>query len=130
MIIGIGIDTVEVERFKPWVLYPEEKLLRVFSKNEIKYSLSSPKKGAERLAARFAAKEAFLKAAHNLLHGTESNSFLKVCKQVEVVRKKCGKPELKIDWLGLSIDDRNISCLISLSHTADIASAIILLEAL
>ncbi len=130
MIIGIGIDTVKVERFEPWVLYPKEKLLKVFSESEIEYSLSLPKKAPERLAARFAAKEAFLKAAHNLLHGTESNSFLKVCKQVEIVRKKCGKPELKVDWQGLSIDGENVSCLISLSHTADIASAIILLEAL
>ena len=62
MILGIGIDSVEIKRFEPWTSYSKNRLARIFSEHEITYSLSNPKKAAERLAARFAAKEAFFKA--------------------------------------------------------------------
>ena len=60
MIVGIGIDSVEINRFKNWKTYQYVKLRRIFSENEIAYCLAAPTKIDERFALRFAAREAFL----------------------------------------------------------------------
>lgn len=62
MVLGIGIDSVDIARFEQWHTYSHKKLLRVFSPAEIAYSLENPTKSAERFAVRFAAKEALFKA--------------------------------------------------------------------
>lgn len=59
MIIGIGIDLVEVQRVKS--LLKKLNLGRIFTTQEIRYCRSK-KNSAESFAARFAAKEAFFKA--------------------------------------------------------------------
>ena len=62
MIFGIGIDTIEVPRIARSVeTYGEQFLHRIYSEEELRYSLPRPH-AAEHLAARFAAKEAFAKA--------------------------------------------------------------------
>ncbi|NOX44862.1 MAG: 4'-phosphopantetheinyl transferase superfamily protein, partial [Caldiserica bacterium] len=60
--VGVGVDVVEVERIRGILARRGERFLcRVFTEREIAYALSarSPLR-EERLAARFAAKEAFL----------------------------------------------------------------------
>ena len=59
--IGIGIDLVDVQRFRT-VLQRREKISeRLFTKDELSYC-NSAADPTERLAARFAAKEAVMKA--------------------------------------------------------------------
>lgn len=65
--LGIGIDSVDIERFTEWHTYPRQSLSRIFSDQEIDYCLECPTKSAERFAARFAAREAFLKALHQAM---------------------------------------------------------------
>ena len=62
MILGIGVDTIEIERFELWHTYSQKKLLRIFSALEIEYCLAQQNKSAERFAARFAAREALYRA--------------------------------------------------------------------
>jgi holo-[acyl-carrier protein] synthase len=62
MIIGIGIDIIEIDRIKNSVdRYGDQFLNKIFTKNEIAYCLNKADK-YQHLAARFAAKEAIYKA--------------------------------------------------------------------
>ena len=62
MVIGIGIDIIEIDRIKSSVEnYGDEFLSRVFTSNEIKYCLPKANK-YQHFAARYAAKEAIYKA--------------------------------------------------------------------
>ena len=62
MIIGIGIDLVDVRRMESIIFRWHEKFLRrVFTEKEIRYC-NNKKNPAQRFATRYAAKEAFIKA--------------------------------------------------------------------
>jgi len=64
MIIGMGIDLVDVSRIESIIFRWHERFLkRVFTDTEIKYC-NNKKNPAQRFATRFAAKEAFIKALY------------------------------------------------------------------
>lgn len=64
MIIGIGIDLVDVRRIEGIIFRWQERFLRrIFTDKEIKYC-NNKKNPAQRFATRFAAKEAFVKALY------------------------------------------------------------------
>src|SRR5437870_5037197 len=94
-IIGIGIDSVEIDRLKKWYYYPQTKLERIFTKHELAYCLENEIKSAERFAVRFAAKEAFFKAFSEFL---KELSFLAVARHVSIEKSNSGKPILTINW--------------------------------
>src|SRR6266850_1132912 len=86
MILGVGIDIVEVERIEgSYERFGERFLNRILHPNEIKYCLSYKAPGPF-LAARFAAKEAISKA-----FGTGIGSQLG-WRDMEVGRKESGEP--------------------------------------
>jgi holo-[acyl-carrier protein] synthase len=125
MIKGIGIDMIEPERMATSI--NKEKGFRelVFSKKEIAYCEKKTKK-FEHYAARFAAKEAFLKAmGTGWGKGTAFN-------EIEITNNKAGKPE--ISFLGKTattiagIKPGKIS--VSLSHIKTMASAIVIIESI
>jgi len=121
--IAHGIDLVEVSRIAAMVDRHGDRFLeRVFTPGERAYALESRKRGEERLAARFAAKEAVLKAL-----GTGWRSGI-AWTDVEVVSLPSGAPELRLSGRAAEIArERGIErWLLSLSHTsvAAIASAI------
>jgi len=90
MIVGIGIDIVDIERVNRLLdRYKDRFVKRVFTEEEEKYAYRSIKP-AERLAGRFAVKEAFMKAI-----GTgKSNGIL--WRDVETVRGPLGRPKVKL----------------------------------
>jgi len=86
MIAGIGVDVVEVDRVgKLLDRYGERFTGRVFTDAETAYSLRSARP-AERLAGRFAVKEAVMKA-----FGTGKSQGI-LWRDVETVRGPLGKP--------------------------------------
>lgn len=132
MILGIGIDSVEIERFSKWDKYNQKQLLRIFSSDEISYSMTIPAKMAERLAARFAAKEAFLKALSATIpnHGL---SLLTISKNVCVIRLSGQAPILQVNWDALRTAcqkaiPENIVTHISITHTKTMAISFVLCE--
>ena len=73
MIVGIGIDLVDVRRVEGIIFRWQERFLRrIFTDKEIKYC-NNKKNPAQRFATRFAAKEAFIKALYP--KGTEGIQF-------------------------------------------------------
>jgi len=62
MIIGIGVDLVDVKRFESIIFTWQHRFLRrIFTDKEIRYC-NTKKHPAQRFATRYAAKEAFIKA--------------------------------------------------------------------
>lgn len=124
MIYGIGIDFVEVSRMEKILKRWEERFTnRVYSPLEIDYC----KKRAfptMHYAARFAAKESFLKAAGvGLWMGVR-------LKDIEILNNRKGRPEIKLHEKAKEIlQDNGITTIyISLSHTAVLAVAMVILE--
>ena len=122
-IIGTGIDLIEVERIRRMLQEHGERFLqRCFTESEQAYADAAKKRRFERYAARFAAKEAVMKAL-----GTGWRDGI-AWTDIQVIREPSGKPTLEVrrgcggiaGRLGISRGH------ISLSHTSahEIASAI------
>jgi len=124
MIVGTGVDIAEVARIKAAVdRFGDRFLKRVFTPEEIRYSTTKANV-AERLAARFAAKEAGMKAI-----GTGLRQGV-TWQDVEVVRQPGGRPGLRFSGKAAEFAAR-LGCKrthLSLSHTAEHAIAHVILE--
>ncbi|QNN25491.1 holo-ACP synthase [Planctomycetales bacterium ZRK34] len=113
-VIGHGVDLVDVQRIATSVREHGARFLeRCFTENERNYAATSAKREYEHLAARFAAKEAVLKAL-----GTGWSRGIGWT-DVEVVRAPSGEPGVKLTGVAAQIAaERGITrWLISLSHT-------------
>ncbi len=124
MIQGIGIDLVENERIEKIISKWGQKFLqRVFSENEINYC-GRHIQSSLHYGARFAAKEAFLKAL-----GIGLGRGVKL-REIEVVHDDQGKPDLTLHGeANLQIEQRQITRIhLSLTHTKNYATAIVILE--
>ena len=124
MIIGIGMDAVEIERFKNFAEYPKQKLARIFSSEEITYCLKDPAKSAERFAARFAAKEALYKAFYQA-DPQQNMPFLVLCKNAAISLQPA--PVFKINWKELNMQP--CSVLVAITHTQKTALAQVIMQA-
>jgi holo-[acyl-carrier protein] synthase len=131
MILGIGIDSVQVKRFNDWASIPLAQLKKVFSEEEIAYCLKVPRMSAQRFAVRFAAREAFFKALSAAQQS--SQPFLKVCKAVQLAHADNQVPLLQVDWSKI-VDKKEASAFYivhcSLTHTSDTAAAFVVIEGL
>jgi holo-[acyl-carrier protein] synthase len=130
MIIGIGIDTVEIARFTQWSIKSQTTLQRVFSDEEIAYCRHDHSKSAERFAVRFAAREAFYKALSSA-NSNKTPPFLSVARAIKILKLHTGKPYLVIDWHTLPHIDDAIALStwhVSLTHTNTIATAVVIGE--
>ncbi|ADO77769.1 holo-ACP synthase [Halanaerobium praevalens] len=89
MIIGTGVDIVKNNRIKVLIQkYEAHFLEKVYTKAEISYC-QAKKDYAASFAARFAAKEAVLKA---LGTGMRNNSW----QEIEILNNQLGKPEISL----------------------------------
>jgi holo-[acyl-carrier protein] synthase len=124
MIIGVGCDVLDVARVKKELMKKGGGLRdKVFTPEEIKYATG--KRFPERhLAARFAAKEALLKALGTGLRGKLA------WKDIEVKNGPLGKPEMVLRGqakaLAKTLGVKRI--FLSLSHTHGLAQASVILE--
>lgn len=124
MIIGTGVDIVDISRFERFVAEENEALFRrVFTQGERTYCEPKRKK-AQHYALRFASKEAFLKALGTGLRDGIS------WQEMEVVNDALGKPALMLSGRAAQVAaERGVaSCHLSLSHDAGAALAMVVLE--
>ncbi|HOM69913.1 MAG: holo-ACP synthase [Smithellaceae bacterium] len=124
MIHGIGIDLVENDRIEKVIRKWGCKFLnRVFCDREVEYCAKHVH-NAPHYAARFAAKESFLKAL-----GMGLGMGVKM-KDIEVTRGGDGKPEIVVhDGAKNQIDKNKITRIhLSLTHTENYAAAFLVLE--
>lgn len=125
MIVGIGVDSIEIERFALWHTYSVKKLRRIFSSEEIDYCLENSSKSAERFAVRFAAREALYKALSHV-RADKKIPFLTLCAHV-VITKTGGRPQIIIRD-GLDLDLSSFIIHLSLSHSRTVATAFVVVE--
>lgn len=124
MIVGTGIDIAEVPRIHAAIKrFGARFLARIYTEGEIRYCQSKAN-SVERFAARFAAKEAAMKAlGTGWSHGVR-------WRDCEVTRMPGGRPTLKFHGRAGDIAARlgvqNVS--LSLTHTAEQAMAQVILE--
>lgn len=124
MIVGTGIDVAEVERVRAAIMRHGDRFLeRVFTAGERQYCDSKANR-FERYAARFAAKEAAMKAI-----GTGWNHGVR-WRDCEVTRAPGGRPTIvfhgKAGEFAAKLGVKNAA--LSLSHTAEQAIAQVILE--
>jgi holo-[acyl-carrier protein] synthase len=124
VIVGLGVDIAEISRITAAIERRGQAFLRrIFTVREIAYCESHRNK-FERYAARFAAKEAAMKAL-----GTGWRRGVRWV-DIEVVRSPSGKPSLELRGATRAIADRlgvkNIS--LSITHSGDIALSQVIFE--
>lgn len=124
MIVGTGVDLAEVPRIRASVeKYGRRFVDRVFTPAEIAYVERKANK-YERYAARFAAKEAGMKAiGTGWRHGVRWQDF-------EVANLPSGKPTLRLHGVAAEIAARlNVRAIsLSITHTSEVAMAHVILE--
>ena len=124
MILGIGVDLVEVERIdRALAQHGEHFLHRVFTEREIAYCAGMRAPGPH-YAARFAAKEAVAKA-----FGTGIGERLGLV-EIEVCREENGAPFIRLHGPAAEFArERGVRKIhLSLSHTAGCAVAQVVIE--
>jgi holo-[acyl-carrier protein] synthase len=122
MIVGIGIDMIEVDRVVEKIEKHKGFKEKVFSQGEIEFCEANRK--SENYAARFAAKEAFLKATGlGLMLGHELSN-------IEVLHDANGKPYINLAGDFRIQAEKNGWNLIhlSLSHLREVACAVVIIE--
>ena len=124
MILSVGIDIVEVYRIREAIARTPRFAERVFTDAESAYCRSKGKGADQSFAARFAAKEAFMKALRSGWRGEMG------WREVEVVTNDAGAPSLNISGEA----ERRMRELgatrthLSISHTKEHAAAYVILE--
>lgn len=123
MIIGTGIDIIEVQRVAEKVNKHNGFREKIFSKNEIAYCEAGGTKD-QRYAVRFAVKEAFLKAAGGGL--TLGYDLY----EIEVLHDEIGKPLIALHGrFKMLADERGWNKIhVSLSHVQTMACAVVIIE--
>jgi holo-[acyl-carrier protein] synthase len=124
VIVGIGTDLAEVDRIRRAIeRWGRRFIERVYTPGEIAY-VQRKARPYERYAARFAAKEAGMKAI-----GTGWRLGVR-WRDFEVTNLRSGKPTLLLHGVAgafaLRLGVRNIS--LSITHTAVQAMAVVILE--
>jgi len=124
MVVGTGIDIAEVARIASAMeRFGKRFIERVFTEGEIQYCQSKANK-IERYAARFAAKEAGMKAI-----GTGWNRGVR-WRDIEVQRMPGGRPTLVFHGSAKGFFEQlgATRAHLSLTHTKDSAMAFVVLE--
>lgn len=124
MIISIGIDIIEVYRIRETMARTPRFAMRVFTEKERAFCEAKGAVSAQSFAARFAAKEAFLKALQTGWRGKITWHDIEVCSSEN------GVPSLEIRGEAKNIMEHLGANKIhlSLSHTGEHAIAQVILE--
>jgi holo-[acyl-carrier protein] synthase len=124
MILGIGSDILDVARVTQALERDGDRFREdVFSAGEISYC-EGKRHPAQHYAARFAAKEAFVKALGN---GVRDGI---VWRDIEIRHEPTGQPRLRLSGASQRLaDGRGVRQVhLTLSHTAEYAAATVILE--
>ena len=122
MIIGVGIDLIEIEKIAKDI-HSDVYLHKVFTEAEI-VDCKAVVNSAERFAGKFAAKEAFMKAIGNGIH--QGVWFT----QIEVLNHESGQPYVQVSGeASVRLNELGATNIhVSITHIKNAAAALIILE--
>jgi holo-[acyl-carrier protein] synthase len=122
MLLGVGCDVIEIARIAKAV-ERASFVRRVFAPEEAAYCSARGQQAAASFAARFAAKEAVLKALGTGLRGGALT-------EIVILKDALGKPKVRLSGyhaeLAAHMGVKRIA--ISLSHSREIAMAYVVME--
>lgn len=122
MLIGVGCDVIEIARVAK-AMERRAFVERVYAPEEIAYCQGRGKQAASSFAARFAVKEAVLKALGTGLRGGELT-------EIVIINDELGKPSVQLRGyhaeLAQKLGVKNIA--ISMSHSRETALAYVVME--
>ena len=124
MIVGTGVDLIEIERVKQAHLKHGQRFIdRLYTPAEAAYCLRK-KDPYPSLAGRFAAKEAIVKAFSRGFGGRWK------WRQIEVTREPSGKPGIRLEGILERLrEERKIKTVhLSIAHSKRDATAVVILE--
>ena len=126
-VVGVGLDVVDVASFAEQLAQPGSQFQRFFRTGE-RAEIAARGGGAEHWAARWAAKEALIKAWSALFFGRPPILNEDALGLIEVVSDGWGRPRLATHGaLRVELADYDIH--VSLSHDGPIAAAYVVLSA-
>lgn len=122
MIVGLGIDIIEIDRIAASVeRYGDRFLEKIFTEREREYCLSKGNK-YQHLAARFAGKEAVAKALGGIYKGGWS------WQDIEILNGNNGEPLVKLGGNLTNLVNEKRKLMISMSHSRDYVTAMSILS--
>ena len=124
MIVSIGIDIVEVYRIAETIQRTPRFVERVYTERERAYCESKGAAAAQSFAARFAAKEAFLKALKTGWRGRITWQDMEILNDAQGVPTLEIRGEARVLLEKMGADKIHLS----ISHTTDHAVAQVILE--
>ncbi len=126
-VVGVGVDLVHVPSFAEQLAQPGSRFAAAFTPGERRDARDRPSDPARHLAARWAAKEAVIKAWSASLHGQAPVMDEHVHHLIEVALDAWNRPRIRLHgevakWL----DGHDLQ--VSLSHDGDYATAYVVLS--
>ena len=132
MIAGIGIDIVDIPTFEEQLEDPASGFREgIFTEGELRAARDRPSRSPTRhLAARFAAKEAFIKAWSSANRGRAPVISKAALDEIEVVSDPYGRPAISIRGrVAEALDTMgDLVAHLSLTHDGNTAAAVVVLE--
>ena len=124
MIIGTGIDIIEISRIRKAInKWNPRFLYRIYTSKEIHYCEQKKDSCFQSFAGYFSAKEAWIKAIGTGIYGVK-------WKEIEIRKDNLGKPYIHLSGqaLKMAIERGVINSNLSISHTRQLAIAQVILE--
>lgn len=123
MIVGIGIDLVESDRFLDWSAFKKQ---RIFTKKELEYADEDNARAEKHLANFWAAREAALKAL-----GTGFGDDISFS-DISVIHDESGRPELLITGgaktMLKELAGTNANIMLSITDQDNFSAAVVIIE--
>ena len=128
-IVGVGIDLVSIPEFAEQVDQPGTVFAETFTPGERRDAADKSSVAARHLAARWAAKEAVIKAWSGSRFAQRPMLPEAVYRDIEVITDMWGRPKVRLTW---EIADHlaDVVIHVSLTHEGDTAAAVAILETL
>ncbi len=122
MVLGLGIDIIEISRIKESIdEYGESFLQKVYTPKEIEYCSAKANK-YQHFAARFAAKEAVYKAFNT------SNQEGLSWQDIEITNEPSGMPIVKLNGKLKSFLSKDKDLKISISHSDNFVTCVAIID--
>lgn len=128
-IVGVGIDVVSIPDFADQVDLPGTVFAETFTPGERRDAADKSSEAARHLAARWAAKEAVIKAWSGSRFAQRPVLPEGIHRDIEVITDMWGRPKVRLTG-AIAEHLADVVIHVSLTHEADIAAAVAVLETL
>ncbi len=129
-IVGVGIDLVSIPDFAAQVDQPGTVFAETFTPGERRDAADKSSSAARHLAARWAAKEAVIKAWSGGSRFSKRPMLPEgIHRDIEVITDMWGRPKVRLTGGAIAEHLKDVTIHLSLTHEADTAAAVAVLEA-